>query len=232
MLSALVATSTGTVATRTLPVLQPSAAGRWDSSNVASPVVLLPREGVAGDPWRMFYYGSDGTWSDAAATPFLPTGKCGLATSADGLTWTRATDECVFAPGERGAWDSLHVGVGDVHWNEDGRSLTMYYLAAGDEAVDGAPAGIRMRIGRATSEDGGLSWAREPEPVVSADAAEGLFASWPRVLPPALTGGPWRMLYHSFDGRRWRAFSCRSGGGDAEPEVARSLPRAFSEPSL
>ena len=70
MLSALVATSTGTVATRTLPVLQPSAAGRWDSSNVASPVVLLPREGVAGDPWRMFYYGSDGTWSDAAATPY------------------------------------------------------------------------------------------------------------------------------------------------------------------
>ena len=36
------------------------------------------------------------------------------------------------------------------------------------------------------------------------DASEGLFASWPRLLPPELTGGSWRMLYHAFDGKSWR----------------------------
>ena len=104
-----------TLALTASPVLRPSAtAGRWDSSNVANPVVLPPRKGVANDPWRMFYYGSDGTWADKSVQPFLPTGQCGLATSTDGLTWTRATEECTFSPGPAGAWDSLHVGVGGV----------------------------------------------------------------------------------------------------------------------
>lgn len=146
-----------TLALTASPVLRPSAtAGRWDSSNVANPVVLPPRNGVANDPWRMFYYGSDGTWADKSVQPFLPTGQCGLATSTDGLTWTRATEECTFSPGPAGAWDSLHVGVGDVHWSgDDGNELTMYYLGASDEPVEGAPVkGIRMRIGRARSSDG------------------------------------------------------------------------------
>ena len=43
-----------------------------------------------------------------------------------------------------------------------------------------------------------------PAPVLDYDASEGLFASWPRLLPPELTGGPWRMLYHAFDGKSWR----------------------------
>ena len=196
------------------PVLRPSQAG-WDSSNVANPVVLLPRPDVAGDPWRLFYYGSDGTWANPDVQPFLPTGKCGLATSADGCSWTRVQDAPIFEPGPAGSWDSLHVGVGDVHWSEDGQSLVMYYLGANDEVVTGGPPvkGIRMRIGRAISADGGLSWTREPEPVLDCDASEGLFASWPRVLPPESTGGPWQMSYHSFDGSCWKVFSAKSDDG-------------------
>ena len=92
------------------PVLRPStSAAAFDASNVAAPFVLPPAS--AGEQWRMFYYGNDGTWADPEVTPFLPTGKCGMALSDDGVAWARAGG-CILGPGEPGTWDSLHVGVG------------------------------------------------------------------------------------------------------------------------
>eukprot|EP00966_Prymnesium_polylepis_P241348 5581369-Prymnesium_polylepis.1 len=92
------------LALSTGPVLRPSAT-RWDSVNCANPVVLPPR--TDGDDWRLFYYGNDGNWAVEGVQPFIPTGRCGMATSADGLKWD-AVPESTFGPGESSAWDSLH----------------------------------------------------------------------------------------------------------------------------
>merc|ERR1712185_716860 len=87
----------------------------------------------------MLYYGTTGTWADPAAKPFLPTGACGLATSPDGISWTRVDgdrpDAAVFGPADDlDAWDGLHVGVGDVvraaagGGGGGGARLVMFYL--------------------------------------------------------------------------------------------------------
>jgi len=133
------------------PVLSPSAgAARWDSACVANPVVLPP---MNGEPWKMFYYGNDGNWSDGSVG-FLPTGTSGLAESADGVAWTKVdgpnADASVFAPSDDvEAWDGLHTGVGDVVRHGD--DLLMFYLGAGGaaDALGGKSyRGVKQRPGR------------------------------------------------------------------------------------
>ena len=116
----------------------------------------------------------------------------------------------MFGPGDISAWDGVHVGVSDVV--RDAGELVMFYFGGSDEKINMGPpgqgdgiAGFRMRIGRAVSTDGGMTWRRDSEPVLDINPEEGLFASWPRILSPELTGGPWRMLYHAFNGSHWRA---------------------------
>jgi len=57
--------------------------------------------------------------------------------------------------------------------------------------------------------DNGRTWERMGL-VLDYDPAEGLFASWPRLMIPADASMPWRMLYHAFDGREWAAFGASS----------------------
>lgn len=197
----------------------PISSGRFDTKNVANPVVLPPAK--AGDVYRMFYYGGDGVAWKGGLRPFLPTGSCGLAESEDGVSWTKVDGPlpggAVFsASDDERAWDGAHVGVGDVLVDSaDGQRLTMYYFGGDRQEVPGFGgvlcAGLRMCIGRAFSTDGGRTWAREGEPVLRPSAEEGLFAGWPRVL--ALDGGRLRMLYHAFDGSSWRVYSASSADG-------------------
>jgi hypothetical protein len=87
----------------------------------------------------------------------------------------------------------------------------MLYLGGSNEPVALGPAsvtGIRMRIGRALSDDDGLSWRRDPAPVLDVDTEEGLFASWPRVL--VMEDGTWYMTYHAFNGSAWHAATTRT----------------------
>jgi len=140
-----------------------------------------------------------------------------VATSADGVSWTPvdgpAADKSIFGPSSDGeAWDGLHVGVGDVVRLGNG-TLVMLYLGGSNEAVAMGPtslAGIRMRIGRAVSVDGGMSWTRDAEPVLDVAEEEGLFASWPRVLQRGGEGGEWYMTYHAFNGSHWSVYSATS----------------------
>jgi len=202
------------------PVIAPSGdPSRWDAACVANPVVLAPR--TAGEEWVCFYYGNAGGYGDCGGWAggvqcFLPTGYCGKATSLDGISWTPVdgsnADKSVFAPGDRDAWDGLHVGVGDVVRLSNG-TLVMFYLGGSSEPIAMGPssrAGLRMRIGRAFSDDGGLSWRRDLAPVLDVDPSEGLFASWPRVLMPAGETGQLYMTYHAFNGTHWSVFSATS----------------------
>ena len=204
------------------PVITPSGnPTRWDAACVANPVVLPPT--AADEDWRCFYYGNRGGYNDddggwaGGVKCFLPTGYCGLATSSDGVEWTpvdgKNADKSIFGPGEPDAWDGLHVGVGDVVRLSNG-TLIMFYLGGSNEAVPMGPAklaGVRMQIGRAMSDDGGLSWQRcSSKPLIEAEPTEGLFASWPRVLTPAGEGGEWLMTYHAFNGSHWNVFRATS----------------------
>lgn len=70
-------------------------------------------------------------------------------------------------------------------------------------------SGIQMRIGRAKSLDNGRTWKRRGV-CLDFEASEGLFASWPRIIRPKDDKKPWQMLYHAFNGSKWRVFGATS----------------------
>lgn len=118
-------------------VLGNGAPGTFDSTHAKYPCVLK-----VGDEWWMWYNGR----SDNAFT-----GSVGLATSADGLTWTKQNGgDPVLKHGPTGAFDSTKVDHPAVLFFDG--TFHMWYTA-GD-------AGSRYTIGYATSADG-IRWQRE-----------------------------------------------------------------------
>jgi predicted GH43/DUF377 family glycosyl hydrolase len=172
----------------------PGPAGWWDSERVSCPRVL--RDPAGG--WLMWYYGRDPEF-DREVT--LPTGRVGLATSADGIHWQRVrgplAQGAVFGPdADQSRFDSAHVGISDVHRRND--LYWMWYLG-GDGR--GRRRGFPLRPGCAVSRDG-QPWYRVSGPYRGAllDAgAEGEFdefmVGWPQVIQ--WDDGNWRMYYHT-----------------------------------
>ncbi len=115
--------------------LPPSAYGEWDGLTTHYPWVVKDSNGT----YRMYYVGYDGS---AGITT-----RIGLATSADGVTFTRAGPDPVLDLGPAGSWDGARLGSPAVL---PGSPWTMMYT--GDDLNT-------TRIGRATSPDGVL-WTR------------------------------------------------------------------------
>ncbi len=121
--------------------------GSFDDDGVRSPHLVADPDGG----WRMYYEGRVG---DA--------GSLGLATSDDGVTWTRETDP-VLTPGGAGAWDDAFVGQPTVVWDEAAGQWRLWYLGSD---------GSRFRIGYAWSDDG-RAWTRYTEDDVSVPVFDG-----------------------------------------------------------
>jgi len=134
-----------TLTLQSTSVLAPGAAGQWDSSDVLNPSVVLHDQQF----WN-FYSGFDGAvW------------HTGVATSSDGITWTRRGR--VLSP-DPGAWDRGYIaGNGSALWR-NGEFL--YWYQAGER-------GGEMRIGLARSSDG-LHFRKESKPVLDL----GPYRSW------------------------------------------------------
>lgn len=215
------------------PVLAPGSEGTdwWDARNSASPVVLPPGPGESR--WRMWYYGREGTTWSGDVEAFLPTGRIGTAISDDGISWKRlrgplSGGACFDPSVDEDAFDSVHVGVGDVVRLPNG-TLWMYYFGGGRDCTGAGRVGLRMQVGLAASEDGGLTWSRcnGGQPVLrSGDSGsfDALFVAWPRVLAPSATGSvpgipaaKWYMSYHTAafgpSGITWSAGAALSGDG-------------------
>lgn len=118
------------------PVFRRAAAGAWDAGALDFPTVIPTEDGYA-----MFY----------SAIPTLESseGAVGLATSPDGVEWTRHGDP-VAAAGLCGGFDDRAVHQPRVLVGGTGLYL-VYAGYAG--ALDSRPG-----IGFATSIDGGLTW--------------------------------------------------------------------------
>jgi len=121
-------TSTGTV-------LSPSASG-WDSHFLDTPCILKK-----GNIWYMWYYGSSSNSTVGAAI--------GLATSTNGVNFTRYGTAPVLTKGSAGAWDELWVESPSVIY--DGTKFVMFYTGVG--------ANWLPQMGQATSTDG-VNWVK------------------------------------------------------------------------
>lgn len=138
------------------PVLTPGPAGAWDSDQVSSPHVVRTDAGYA-----LYYDGLSGA-----------TSRIGMATSTDGIHWTKyndpATTEPRYAAGDPvlaeqpNAWDSARVIDPNVVRADDG--WVMVYQSTPGPTKFGA--GV-AQLGYATSRDG-VHWTRSAaNPVLS-----------------------------------------------------------------
>jgi len=139
------APATLTLSLQPAPVLSRGAPGEWDSSDVLNPSVVSHNLQL----WN-FYSGFDGSaW------------HTGVATSADGINWTRRGR--VLSPEPTG-WDRGYIAGNGTALRRNGAFLYWYQA--------GARGGV-MRIGLARSSDG-LHFKKEAQPVLDV----GPYRSW------------------------------------------------------
>lgn len=177
--------------------------GAWDSKSISTPRVIREADGT----WKMWYHGRDPNFDKRIN---LPTGHIGLATSPDGIAWTRVKgpmpNGAVMSPSDdAAAWDNGHLGIGDVHRTKNGYEL--WYFAGNREAFmlgTRALTGFPTHVGRAVSKDG-VNWSRVPGPENGAwfraggpGAFDQIYIGWPQLLrgaDDALT-----LYYHTLAG--------------------------------
>ncbi len=151
----------------TEPVLWPGPEGNWDERWVESPAVLrLPGAGS----YLMWYTGVDAGWRV----------RVGLATSPDGIVWTKDPHNPVLDLGPAGTWEDAWVGVpGVIRWRTG--FLMVYSGVSAADLADGAADHIG--VGLAFSADG-IVWRRfSGNPVLTTTS--------PPHDPAVDAGGPW-----------------------------------------
>jgi predicted GH43/DUF377 family glycosyl hydrolase/DNA-binding beta-propeller fold protein YncE len=125
----------------------------WDSVSVVPSAIQTTSTG-----WRLWYSGFNGdSW------------EIGSASSADGETWTRDSEQPVFEAGSAGDWDDS--GVQDAWLLSDDGSISG---EVGDHMWYAGFDGDSWRIGYAWRADGSEDWVRaetveteEPRPVLT-----------------------------------------------------------------
>lgn len=132
----------GNVGAAAGPVFGPGAAGSFDDTSVNAPSVVIDGAAFPSEPFLLFYEAAD----DATS----PETKIGLATSADGKSWTRRGVVLVPSSDAGGGFDSgdlehpAIVVVGSLAPGSDGHFL-LYYAA--DDATN-SPNAIGLAVGR------------------------------------------------------------------------------------
>jgi predicted GH43/DUF377 family glycosyl hydrolase len=130
------------------PVLAPGQTGSWDAYSVAHPSVVRTSAGL------VMYY-------SAAATDSDPHNAIGMATSPDGVHWTKRNDP-VLRAGTGDAWDNQIIYDPNVVQTPTG--YVMAYLGLGPNSVVPKPF---TAVGYATSADG-LTWTKSSaNPILS-----------------------------------------------------------------
>ena len=117
------------------PILEPGAFWEWDAGGIGEPEVIC-----VGTEYYMYYMRTTGHHG------------IGLATSPDGINWTKYSGNPVLTAGPRGSWDDEWFEVGGVVW--DGRLFHMWFRAQNSRWDGGG-------IGYAWSRDG-KKWTKSP----------------------------------------------------------------------
>ncbi|UCH90156.1 MAG: hypothetical protein JSV49_05840 [Thermoplasmata archaeon] len=157
------------------PVLDLGNPGSWDDTHVMGPYVLY-----IGNTYYMFYSGNDNSNT-----------RTGLATSKDGINWTKCRANPLLEPGAGGSWDSLHAMEVAVLY--DGSNFKMWYTGHN---------GLNSRLGYASLTNGTHWWKLAVNPVIDlgpGGSYDDFYIESPSVIH---NGKIYQMWYASHDGSK------------------------------
>lgn len=127
-------------------VLDLGASGSWDAFRLGFPSVVY-RDGA----YWMYYQGQDTSGVI----------RIGLATSKDGVAWTRYANNPVLSAGASGTWDSKSIQAPSVIYDSAVGKWKMWYTGSD---------GNFLQTGYAESSDG-QTWKKNATPVIPVGAA-------------------------------------------------------------
>jgi len=163
-----------------VPVLDVGSPGAWDSRWCDTPAPVND-----GTEYKLYYYGDSLSAAHSAI---------GVATSSDGIIWTRHPGNPILERGEILDWDGFWVESPAVLYDSVTGIYSMWYTGVG--YGPGLPFNTWIQIGYAYSTDG-LTWQKDTlnNPVLGTGSA----GSWDDglVAVPAVrrTGGFYEMWY-------------------------------------
>jgi predicted GH43/DUF377 family glycosyl hydrolase len=155
-------------------VLNIGSAGEWDAKWLDTPeIVRSPTD------YKLFYYG------DVVDTFPPHSAAIGLATSTNGINWTKHPNNPIFTKGESLSWEGYWIESPAVLYDEE--IYKMWYT--------GVPYDWRIRIGYATSSDG-VSWIKHPNnPVLDVGAPGSWDDMWVAVPAVIKRNNRFEMFY-------------------------------------
>jgi predicted GH43/DUF377 family glycosyl hydrolase len=165
------------------PVFGAGPAGSWDSSSVDLASILY-----SDGTYKLWYSGDSGT---NAST------RIGLATSPDGVNWTRYAGNPVLTVGSASAWDSGYVNVPHVIYHNG--QYEMWFRGSNDPANSNFAS-----IGYATSPDGEV-WTKYAGNPVLTPGASGSWDDaelWSGYV--VAEAGSYKMWYAASDGAHFQ----------------------------
>ena len=160
------------------PVLDLGGSDAWDDYSVYGSTVLFD-----GTKYHIWYTGKR---DDSNA-------RIGYATSVDGITWEKHSDNPVLALGTNGTWDDYNIIHPTVLFN--GTKYQMWYVGCDVS---------KCRIGYATSNDG-IIWEKYSHNPVLDLGESGTWDDYEISGPTVLFDGTeYQMWYSGFDGSNYR----------------------------
>jgi len=151
-------------------VLQPGGASSWDTT-MDTPEILHDSSG-----YKLYYFGD--TIPGASGLHPSRRASFGVATSPDGITWTKYAGNPIMTHGNQGEWDGSWIESPAVLWDSAAGTYLMWY-----SGVDTLT--WRIGVGLATSPDG-FTWTKYAgNPVLAPGAAgsyDDMWAAVPAVI--------------------------------------------------
>jgi hypothetical protein len=175
-----------------MPVLDVGQPGAWDSRWCDTPAPLND-----GAEYKLYFYGDSLSAAHSAM---------GVATSPDGITWTRHSGNPILERGELLDWDGFWVESPAVLYDSATGLYSMWYTGVGYGL--GKPSDLWIQIGYAYSYDG-LLWQKDTmnNPVVETGNAGSWDDGWVAVPAVRRTDGVYEMWYCAASIADWTADS-------------------------
>ncbi|MFH0866330.1 MAG: T9SS type A sorting domain-containing protein [Bacteroidota bacterium] len=166
-------------------IMDVDSAGSWDDTWTDTPEIVHGPNG-----YLLYFFGDSIT--DVQPDPQAPTSSAlGVATSPDGINWTRYSGNPILTKGDTGSWENFWIESPAVLWDSATSQYMMWY--------SGVNKNWLIQTGLATSPDG-LNWTKYPgNPVITYGPPQSYDDMWVAVPSVIKKDGQFEMWYNAFN---------------------------------